>query len=641
MVAAPAQSYGLPGRVAVCLTGQMRSAACSQPDGGPSPLELLHKLVQTLGGGGHGRAGSVDVFAILDGANAAERRADLVRQLMPLQPVELVLEDQAYAEAEWRASFDRALCIHKTNFLQARRLAQCWRLLESREERLNFRYTHVARARPDVVLSSAVFDMLSRADSAQRAAPDLCWSGEMQSCWHHCSNDSLPTTPTVLAGAVHEGGAWQTGLHYSDHFYVVRRSAARPFFDHLTLVREQQAAPIATGLRERTSVHVPDVGPESLGGSERHRRECAPLVAHGRCDAQFPPDWLPRSRLDATTPWPLCGHECLLSHALAAHALAKTQRDKRSTPLRMRFFDSKDRLRISVLRRGGRRGIGCNGTEYSFAPGSPKRVRWRATQRQMARHGGPRAVTNGQLPPVQEAGMASPVATRTSVPDEERALPFWRQANISRWLVDGRPFAYRTGLAHPSWAVVCFIPKAGSSAWKALLVRALVLQGFAKLDDRSSPHDQRLPYWLSHDSNVAGAPTLIFVRHPISRLLSAYLGKGVTGKIKVPGWNGTDFRSFVHVVTSFTSANGRARLLDQHYQLQTKQCGLWRGQRYHHVLRIEVCLRLLRTRSRSVQARATRRAGALTPVAGHGTVVPQHHLRARTADRAGRSADSS
>ena len=63
-------------------------------------------------------------------------------------------------------------------------------------------------------------------------------------------------------------------------------------------------------------------------------------------------------------------------------------------------------------------------------------------------------------------------------------------------------------------------------------------------------HGHPLPYNISaHDASLPRAPRLMLVRHPHARLLSAYLGKAVTGRFTVAGWrNGTGFRGFVDAV---------------------------------------------------------------------------------------------
>lgn len=157
---------------------------------------------------------------------------------------------------------------------------------------------------------------------------------------------------------------------------------------------------------------------------------------------------------------------------------------------------------------------------------------------------------------------------------------------LSEELSDGKPFVFRAGTHDSnSTSVLCFTPKSGSSAWKALLVRALVLQGFSMMNDKRSAHGQKLPYKISRVDTLLTdiyIPKLMFVRHPISRLLSAYLGKGRTGKIRLPGWNrSTGFHGFVYTVT-----NAAHNVLDPHWELQTEQCGV--GQNFpYRFLRVE------------------------------------------------------
>ena len=121
---------------------------------------------------------------------------------------------------------------------------------------------------------------------------------------------------------------------------------------------------------------------------------------------------------------------------------------------------------------------------------------------------------------------------------------------LSEELSDGKPFVFRAGTHDSnSTSVLCFTPKSGSSAWKALLVRALVLQGFSTMNDKRSAHGQKLPYKISRVDTLLTdiyIPKLMFVRHPISRLLS-YLGKGRTGKIGSP--DGTAALAFTALCT--------------------------------------------------------------------------------------------
>ena len=70
----------------------------------------------------------------------------------------------------------------------------------------------------------------------------------------------------------------------------------------------------------------------------------------------------------------------------------------------------------------------------------------------------------------------------------------------------------------------------------------------------------------------------MLVRHPVSRLLSAYLGKVDTDRgyaqVHFPGWNrSTGFAGFVRLVT----AAGAEKPGDSHFSLQSQQCGLSSG----------------------------------------------------------------
>ena len=115
---------------------------------------------------------------------------------------------------------------------------------------------------------------------------------------------------------------------------------------------------------------------------------------------------------------------------------------------------------------------------------------------------------------------------------------------------DSVPFLYRID-ATPRWALFCVSPKAGSTLWKRAFIAGLADQGFAMRNEPGEWHGHPLPYNISaHDASLPRAPRLMLVRHPHARLLSAYLGKAVTGRFTVAGWrNGTGFRGFVDAVT--------------------------------------------------------------------------------------------
>ena len=149
-------------------------------------------------------------------------------------------------------------------------------------------------------------------------------------------------------------------------------------------------------------------------------------------------------------------------------------------------------------------------------------------------------------------------------------------------LLDSTPFAYKTG---SSWAVLCFIPKAGSSAWKGLLVADLVRQGYTKMRPNVSAHGQNLPYGEEKPVGLDAAPWLMWVRHPITRLLSGYLDKHPDTWANPLTPKG--FATFVKAVTSSQPLKKLSRntqfMLNQHYQLQSNQCSLNRGAKYQYL----------------------------------------------------------
>ena len=143
-------------------------------------------------------------------------------------------------------------------------------------------------------------------------------------------------------------------------------------------------------------------------------------------------------------------------------------------------------------------------------------------------------------------------------------------------LIDDQPFAYGDAVRAADGrvklharAILCMTPKSGSTAWLALLLKGLAMQGW-NVSLSESPHGQHLPYKASTDPTIplSQLPRLMLVRHPASRLLSGFLGKAVTRKIHVEGWDPrSGFPGFVQVITNSTNPN-------KHFLPQSRMCGL-------------------------------------------------------------------
>lgn len=154
-----------------------------------------------------------------------------------------------------------------------------------------------------------------------------------------------------------------------------------------------------------------------------------------------------------------------------------------------------------------------------------------------------------------------------------------------------KPFVYRTGKHGSAAMILCFVPKGGSTMWSFVMAKQLGIDVVNETSGRIiwAHSHSKLPYVvdsLQWESLLNNAKTkrYMFVRHPHSRLLSAYLNKVKPGLISVRGYNATtgDFKDFVRALTRVPLAS-----LDQHIQLQTLLCGLPQGVRYQRFLRVE------------------------------------------------------
>tara|TARA_B110000027_G_scaffold106378_1_gene112994 strand:- start:93 stop:749 length:657 start_codon:yes stop_codon:yes gene_type:complete len=144
-------------RLAVCISGELRSAVCSprtavRGSGLAAPLETIARLLSQIG--------ERDVFVAIDeppsasnNANVAEggtaalrslaesdaRTARLLARIAPISVEHSVQQTEAQYWDEAR----QALCVKSAAVFQARKLRSCWQRILAREAQLRFAYTHV------------------------------------------------------------------------------------------------------------------------------------------------------------------------------------------------------------------------------------------------------------------------------------------------------------------------------------------------------------------------------------------------------------------------------------------------------------------------------------------------------------------
>lgn len=254
----PRVSPSPPLRVAFCITGQLRAAACGRRAGlygaanntKYSPAESIrdHLIDPLRSHGAH-----VDVFTVIDAPPARIRRPGITapllrRALEAFDPVQAVLHDEASDSESWeharRSPFggmqtrlDRSVSscgrlatrfeqllglsglgggttpqrdkdtkrgahkISSNHFLQARKLQTCYRLVSGRESYLRANYTHIVRVRPDLLWHRTV----DLATYLQAETPTLSEATEL------CVQPRGPDTDAVTAAAVSPAGHSRSG----------------------------------------------------------------------------------------------------------------------------------------------------------------------------------------------------------------------------------------------------------------------------------------------------------------------------------------------------------------------------------------------------------------------------------------------
>lgn len=158
------------------------------------------------------------------------------------------------------------------------------------------------------------------------------------------------------------------------------------------------------------------------------------------------------------------------------------------------------------------------------------------------------------------------------------------------------PFVYRISLsADPS--IICLTPKSGSTTLKLALAKGLNIPRYPDRDgvfrivgDIKLPYNTSATEWTNilqrcrmGEPFCQKAKRYMIVRNPHSRLLSGYLDQVIMKNLSHRWPSGfkasLGFSSFVRAVV-------KARKLDSHFQLQSKQCGIAQGMKYRY-LRLE------------------------------------------------------
>jgi len=172
-----------------------------------------------------------------------------------------------------------------------------------------------------------------------------------------------------------------------------------------------------------------------------------------------------------------------------------------------------------------------------------------------------------------------------------RHVPAKNRDKISR----GEVFSFTSHQG--TTANVCLIEKAGSTEWLNLFEADAYMEKF-----RANHHDKGAATAGTIAGTVYAAksnpppPSIVFVRNPYTRFLSAYLDKvvGIRGSSRV-SFNG-DFGAFVKLVCKETlkrllhpgsDGDKSGPAADEHFGAESGKCGLNMGFVYDLVLRVE------------------------------------------------------
>ena len=170
-------------------------------------------------------------------------------------------------------------------------------------------------------------------------------------------------------------------------------------------------------------------------------------------------------------------------------------------------------------------------------------------------------------------------------------------------MFDGYPYLYINPRTNQK-AIICFLEKVGSTAWKTLLLKSFnvpylsISPHVAEYKNKNTPKVTREMFEAALKNPVI--PKIMFVRNPYSRLLSGFVDKvyNVTdASLRQKFFKGfkasnKNFNTFIKYVKGVHERdnhpnNSKPPFLNTHYIPQSERCFINVGMRFDYYLKVE------------------------------------------------------
>lgn len=307
-------------RVAVCYTGQLRSASTPQVLHEPHKSNLT--AAQSLRQHVLRWLPRHDVFGVFEAAPPRDVLSHVSRTI-PMVHVELC-DEEAASRALERSKLRCATSDHtsvperlaRSGFHQAWKLHRCWEALTLYERQQRHRYSYVARVRPDMHFYA---NALSGGLQSLAGVEHVCYRAVSRGryCHQPCPRSNRPSEPDLITS---DGAAIP---FVNDMFYLARRESAEVLFEHVATVAFVVAHP-------EGDCSPCDLSDQRLAvGIEACRPQASPRVAewftahnvssYWACLPPFVARMMTHARRSVTAPLATSfNHEALLGLSLAA-----------------------------------------------------------------------------------------------------------------------------------------------------------------------------------------------------------------------------------------------------------------------------------------------------------------------------------